>query len=435
MGSRLAIVGGGPKAVAIAAKAQILREEGLLDCEVHVFEAREIGASWTGRHGYTDGEQALCTPAEKDLGFPYAEMPGAPDAAEKMMARFSWSTFKASRGYADWVDLGCPRASHGDFAEYLKWAFGRSGAALHHGEVTRLEEESGSWKVEWKEAGAGPAKAHEAIFDGVVVTGHGPARPMGPTSSPRMMDGHGIWHTKERTRVLGLLHTRTVSEDAPLVVIGSGGTAAAVLAWLVREGFRDLPIHLLAEQATFYSRGNSVFENRLFSDPIQWQSLTHTTRKAFFERLTRGVVWDAVMEELVHLSALTFVDGRATSIVPTGSGDLTVSWQRTLTKLELKLGVAQTGATDAGLVINATGFDNWWFLNLLPPGTVPSAGTKRAAYLERLTHGMNENLAFGDGWTLPRLHAPFQSMLVGPGFASLLALGDMADRVLRPYMR
>jgi mycobactin lysine-N-oxygenase len=434
MVSRLAIVGGGPKAVAIAAKAQILREEGLLDCEVHVFEPLEIGASWTGRHGYTDGEQALCTPAEKDLGFPYAEMPGAPNAAEKMMARFSWGTFKASRGYAGWVDLGCPRASHGEFAEYLKWAFERGGAVHCHGEVTRLEEAPGGWKVEWKE-GAGKAQVHGAFFDGVVVTGHGPARPMGPTSSPRMLDGQGIWNEKERAKVRGLLHGQAVTEDAPLVVIGSGGTAAAVLAWLVHEGFRDLPIYLLAEQATFYSRGDSVFENRLFSDPTQWRLLTHATRKAFFDRLTRGVVWDAIMGELAQLTALTFIDGRATDITDAQAGNLNVQWKRNLSQLELDLGEEETRQVEAGLVINATGFDNWWFLRLLPPGVIPSDETQQAALLKRLAHGMGEDLTFGDGWALPRLHAPFQSMLVGPGFASLLALGDMADRVLRPYMR
>lgn len=441
MAKRLAIVGGGPKAVAIAAKARVLREEGLLDCDIHVFEPREIGASWTGRHGYTDGEQALCTPAEKDLGFPYAEMPGAPEAAEKMMAGFSWGTFKASRGYADWVDLGCGRASHGEFAEYLKWAFERSGAALHPGEVTRLEKARVSgrhardgWKIEWKES-ARKAEVDGTFFDGVVVTGHGPARPIGPSSNPRMLDGQKLWMKRERDRVLGLLHGKAVSEDAPMVVIGSGGTAAAVLAWLAREGHRDLPIYLLAEQATFYSRGNSVFENRLFSDPAQWQALTHDTRKKFFERLTRGVVWDAVMEELVQLSALKFIDGRATDITGATAGNLNVQWKRNLSPLELDLGEKETHQVEAGLVINATGFDNWWFLRLLPPGNIPLNRKERADLLDRLAYGMGEDLTFRDGWTLPRLHAPFQSMLVGPGFASLLALGDMADRVLRPYTK
>jgi mycobactin lysine-N-oxygenase len=441
MVTRLAIVGGGPKAVAIAAKAQILREEDLLDCEIHIFESREIGASWTGRHGYTDGEQALCTPSEKDLGFPYAKMPGAPEAAEKMMARFSWGTFKASRGYADWVDLGRGRASHGEFAEYLRWACDRSGAAMHFGEVTRLEKARISgrharegWKVEWKQA-AGKAQLHGTFFDGVVVTGHGPARAMGPSSSPRMLDGQRLWIRKERERVLGLLHGNAVSEDAPLVVIGSGGTAAAALAWLARQRFKDLPIYLLAEQATFYSRGNSVFENRLFSDPAQWRALTHANRKAFFDRLTRGVVWDAVMEELVQLSALKFIDGRATDITAAGNVNLAVQWKRGLSQLELDLGEKETQQVEAGLVINATGFDNWWFLGLLPPSAIPSDRKERADLIERLSHGMGEDLTFRDGWTLPRLHAPFQSMLVGPGFASLLALGDMADRVLLPYMK
>src|SRR5689334_11164233 len=139
MTARLAVIGGGPKAVAIAAKAKVLNEAQMMECEVYVFESTEIGSSCSGGNGYTDGQQLLCTPAEKDLGFPYSAFPGAPDVAEQTMAQFSWGAFKASRSYADWVDRGRAAATHGEFAEYLKWAFDRSETTLCHGTVENLE--------------------------------------------------------------------------------------------------------------------------------------------------------------------------------------------------------------------------------------------------------------------------------------------------------
>jgi len=435
MATRLAVIGGGPKAVAIACKANVLNRAGVLDCAVHVFEEQEVGASWSGQHGYTDGLQSLCTPAEKDLGFPYAAIPGAAFAAAEMMTLASWGAFKAGSGYADWVDLGRAPSSHGEFAAYLRWAFARSGATLHRGKVVALRTAGAdAWDIDVGAVpgpGAGPKLDS---FDGVVVTGHGPPRRLSRSSQPNLFDGKDFWAASSRSQVASAVRHKTITEDNPLVVIGGGGTSAAVLAWFARQGFVDLPMILLAEQATFYTRGDSVFENRLFSDPAYWAELTHSTRRAFFDRLTRGVVWQAVMQDLVRLSALRFVEGRAAAIVPTPPAGLSVTWTRRLTLAERAAGLADSGQSDAGMVVDATGFDNWWFLDLLPPGAVPPPGSARTGWQGRLADGMGEDLKFRDGWTLPPLHAPFQSIMVGPGFASLLALGDMADRVLRPYM-
>lgn len=57
----IAVVGGGAKAAALAARAHALRKEGVADIGVTIFEQDEIGANWTGRGGYTDGAQRLCT--------------------------------------------------------------------------------------------------------------------------------------------------------------------------------------------------------------------------------------------------------------------------------------------------------------------------------------------------------------------------------------
>ncbi|SFU23439.1 DUF2971 domain-containing protein [Paraburkholderia aspalathi] len=66
---RIAVIGGGPKAAALAAKAAVLRELKKADVQVTIFEPDQIGAAWTGESGYTDGEQRLCTIAERDVGY------------------------------------------------------------------------------------------------------------------------------------------------------------------------------------------------------------------------------------------------------------------------------------------------------------------------------------------------------------------------------
>src|SRR3546814_1038759 len=76
MPKTLAVIGGGPKAAAIVARAATLRE--LLGAakvpDVLVFEKRAIGSAWSGDGGYSSGHLTLCSPAEKDVGFPYSEV-------------------------------------------------------------------------------------------------------------------------------------------------------------------------------------------------------------------------------------------------------------------------------------------------------------------------------------------------------------------------
>ena len=55
---------------------------------------------------------------------------------------------------------------------------------------------------------------------------------------------------------------------------------------------------MVADQAALFTRGDSVFENRLFSDEAAWQALSIKSRQEFFNRLNRGVVWGTVMDEV-----------------------------------------------------------------------------------------------------------------------------------------
>jgi mycobactin lysine-N-oxygenase len=107
--------------VAIAAKAYILRLLGHDVPNITIFEPLVTGAHWSGQHGYSDGRQTLCTPAERDLGFPYDRAGlGGPNAAAMLAANFSWQAYGVSSGhYRDWIDRGGEPPAHRLFAEYL----------------------------------------------------------------------------------------------------------------------------------------------------------------------------------------------------------------------------------------------------------------------------------------------------------------------------
>src|SRR3954462_4034257 len=109
---RLAIIGAGPKAIAIGAKASALRRMGVDAPEVVVFEQFEPFANWRGRLGYTDGEQRLGTPPDKDVGFPYSTTGiDAFKGIDQEMLSFSWMAHlleeqSAGMSYDEWIDQG-----------------------------------------------------------------------------------------------------------------------------------------------------------------------------------------------------------------------------------------------------------------------------------------------------------------------------------------
>src|SRR5207248_3707499 len=69
----LAVIGAGPKGIAIAAKARALSAVGLDAPRVVLVDRSAVAGSWSGLQGYTSGLLPLGTPPEKDVGFPYAD--------------------------------------------------------------------------------------------------------------------------------------------------------------------------------------------------------------------------------------------------------------------------------------------------------------------------------------------------------------------------
>jgi hypothetical protein len=118
----LVVVGAGPKGIAIAAKARALAAAGLDVPRVVLVDRGAVAGNWTGRQGYTSGLLPLGTPAEKDVGFPYADSWGAASSVvTAAMADYSWQRHLIAHGvYADWVDRGRLRPTHRQWSSYLR---------------------------------------------------------------------------------------------------------------------------------------------------------------------------------------------------------------------------------------------------------------------------------------------------------------------------
>lgn len=416
----IAIVGGGPKAAALCAKAACLRSVGV-DIDVVVFERRELGSSWSGEHGFTDGLQPLCTPIERDLGFPYDGPFGeAVDAA--MVADYSWTAHAVREGdFADWVDRGRKRPTHADFAAYIAAAIHRSGATQAPGDVQSLRyAPDTAWTVRFLPTSGGAAAAISG-FNGVVVTGSGPPirRLPRPASSNRLFDGASFWSLRDGARGIA-----DANPEETIVIIGSGGTTAAIAAWLVKAGVRN-PIQIIGSQASMFARTDSAFENRTFSDEETWRRLSGADRRAFTDRLTRGAVWATVIDTLADATHVSYLPGRGEAIALEDEDD--PAGPLLVTHVASARDAAPVDVS-ACLVIEATGFDGWWFRDLLTPSLKRRLEADRVGLEETMRSDLSLDIR------PPGLHAPSVSQFVHPGYASLMSLGSMADAVLQPYV-
>src|SRR5215813_4224736 len=151
--STLAVVGAGPKGIAIAAKARALAAAGLPAPRVVLVDRGEVAGNWSGRQGYTSGLLPLGTPPEKDVGYPYAASWGNASAdVVAAMAGYSWQRHLIRHGaYGDWVDRGRMRPTHRQWSAYLREVAGAAEAEIISGVVTGLEVAGdGRWEVTLK---------------------------------------------------------------------------------------------------------------------------------------------------------------------------------------------------------------------------------------------------------------------------------------------
>ncbi len=391
----LAVVGAGPKGIAIAAKARALAAVGLEPPRVVLIERGDVAGNWTGQNGYTSGALPLGTPPEKDVGYPYApSWNGASAAVTAAMAEFSWPRYLIARcAYADWVDRGRLRPAHREWSAYLREVAARCQAEILAGELTGLDVDGERWRLDVAGARASEAGVLEA--DGVVVTGAGPPIEIAgqPRDHPRVLDGRTYW-----------LHEHELSKDAArdICVIGSGETAASIVISLVTRCHQRSTIDVLTSRGVLYSRGESYDENRYFSDPGDWPRLAESHRREFLERTDRGVVSMQAEAALNASRGFRTLAGRATGI-EAGERQVVVT---------IEYGPERERVA-YDLVIVAIGFDARWFEPLL--GGEARRRLRQAPAGEELERRIDTDLSVAG--LQPPLHLPvLAAWRKGPAF-------------------
>ncbi|MEC4762289.1 NADPH-dependent L-lysine N(6)-monooxygenase MbtG [Mycobacterium sherrisii] len=410
--STLAILGAGAKAVAVAAKAKALRDMGVEVPEVLAVERTGVGANWQASGGWTDGAHRLGTSPEKDVGFPYrsALVPRRNAELDERMTRYSWQSYLiATASFAEWIDRGRPAPPHRKWSQYLGWVADQVGMKVVHGEVDGLTVGGDRWAL----------RTHETTVhaDALMITGPGQAEKSLLPGNPRMMSIAQFWD-----RAAG--HDRITAER--VAVIGGGETAASMLNELFRH--RVSTITVISPQVTLFTRGESFFENSLFSDPSDWTALTLAERRDALARTDRGVFSANVQEALLADDRIRHLRGRvAHAVGRDGQIRLTLSTNRFSENLETVHGF--------DLVIDGSGADPLWFTSLFGQEALDllELGLGGPLAADRLQEAIGHDLSVNE--LTPKLFLPNLSGLTqGPGFPNLSCLGLLSDRVLGPWV-
>jgi mycobactin lysine-N-oxygenase len=412
MSRTLAIIGAGAKAVAVAAKAAVLRDMGVEVPEVIAVERAGVAANWRAGGGWTDGRQRLGTSPEKDIGFPYRStlVPGRNADVDERLMRFSWQSFLvATDQFVGWVDRGRPAPTHDTWAEYLRWVSDEVGLKVVRGEVVQIALDGPRWVLHTRESGL--------AADTVMITGPGQPERSILSGDPRVLSIAQFWQRAEQ-------HERIVAEN--VAVIGGGETAASMLNELFHH--RVSAITAISPQATLFTRGEGFFENSLFSDPTGWRGLTLAERRDCIARTDRGVFSARVQESLLADERIKHLRGRVAGVANRDSR----IW---ITLSTDNCGEPRETLHRFDLVIDGSGADPLWFLPLLRSDALDllELGVGGQLTGERLEESIGHDLAVIG--LAPKLVLPnLSGVNEGPGFPNLSCLGLLSDRVLGAEM-
>ena len=205
-------------------------------------------------------------------------------------------------------------------------------------------------------------------------------------------------------------------------MIGGGEAAASMLGELFRH--RVSTITVISPQVTLFTRGESFFENALFSDPTDWAALTLAERRDALARTDRGVFSASVQDALLADDRIRHLRGRVAHAVGRDKQiRLTLSSNRGSEKLETVHGF--------DLVIDGSGADPLWFLPLFSQDALDllELGLGGPLSGDCLQEAIGHDLAVTD--VTPKLFLPnLAGLTQGPGFPNLSCLGLLSDRVL-----
>ena len=273
-----------------------------------------------------------------------------------------------------------------------------------NGEVTRIGVAGAQWELH----------THESAVqaDAVMITGPGQAERSILPGNPRVLSIAQFWHAAE--------HERITAER--VAVVGGGETAASMLNELFRH--RVSTITVISPQVTLFTRGESYFENALFSDPTDWAGLTLAERRDAMARTDRGVFSARVQDALLADDRIRHLRGRVAHAVPRdGRIRMTLSTERGGERLETVHGF--------DLVIDGSGADAMWFVPLFRQDALDllELGLGGPLTGDALQEAIGHDRAVTD--VSPKLFLPGLSGLTqGPGFPNLSCLGLLSDRIL-----
>lgn len=420
----IAVIGAGPKGLALAVKSLVLNEFMLGEYEVILIEKNQVAANWSGNEGYTNGNLKLGTPPEKDIIFPNDLKTGSIEVDKKIQSRlmeFSWNFYKMqSNSYSEWIDRGKPSPTHKEWSNYLNWIACKikDQIKIIHAEVISCQIKDKQWLLELKN------KSNDIMTlktDGLVLTGPGATKIDFPIDQKSLDQGHlydleSFWREWQTG----------FSPKKEIAIIGTGENTASLLQAL-GEKYPHLSFHIVSSKGYITSRSENFYENQIYSQPEknQWQQLSEKDKKDFISRTDIGVFSQNVMRFLNENTKHQIHYGRVISIKTNSSNrlELTLKNSNFLRKLEFDQVILATGFDYSKVLKKILCQQSFEFLNFL------STNPETSFNDENLSHLIDSDLSI-KGLT-PKLFIPMLAGLTqGPGFNNLSCLGKLADRVL-----
>jgi mycobactin lysine-N-oxygenase len=413
----LAVVGAGPKGIAVAVKAKVLEEFGLPVDRVVLIERHSVGAHWSGEAGYTNGEMKLGTSPDKDVVFPLETAVSDPQLSKKIRQRlmdFTWNSFLVeTHRFSDWIDRGRPAPSHALWSCYLKWVSENLGPQVQivKAEVAQIEINQGQWQLKLQNS----TGEFSMLADRLMLTGPGKTR-------LDLNNGELPTNAYDLESFWGALKAKSFEAKGRLAVVGTGENAASVLLALAK--YRgDLDIDVISPKGFISTRAENFYENQFYSQPDRnrWKNLAIADRIDFIERTDLGVFSTHAMQILNGEEQHGVIPGRMV--------DLKAEDKKLLLTVEYA-GRAQMLEYDH--VVLATGFDQLKTIkSFFSPATIKKLSVMLGAPVTQteLTVRIQDDLSVR-GIT-PALHLPMLAGLMqGPGFSNLSCLGRLSDRIV-----
>ncbi|MCF7834316.1 MAG: SidA/IucD/PvdA family monooxygenase [Candidatus Pacebacteria bacterium] len=391
---KLVIVGAGPKALNILAKAQALKNNGWDVPEIIVLEKNEIGANWSGNYGYTDGKGVLGISPLKVFNYPSKSIFG--EAVISDMDKYSFIKYLThTEGLEKWVDGGMGWILHKEFSDYLKWIGGFFPKNICFGEVVKVNTKNKQWIVTYKNKN----NTKEIVCDGLVFTGPGeisnpfPIKPDGI----RVFDAKNWWKDKKDINFYG-----------KLALIGGGISAGSIFESISKD---MLTLDWYSRRGLF-TRSENFANNQRFSVPDLWQQVPFSVRKSFISATDRGSL-DSTTHNYMVASSHSFKE------IICEINKVEIIDKKI--KISFKDGLNYKERIYDQIIL-CTGFDNMGFLNLF-------AENIKKELKENIEEKIEPDLSVLG--LIPKLYLPMLSYLnVGIGCATLGSPSIMSDRVL-----